>query len=131
MEKLPGKGMVTASSLIMLIWGLVNAGYYDIAKLVLADEPSTKAVVCGVVAGIASLAAIIGGIFGIAGSNKVAKASAIVVWAAFLVILAIISGIHAYRKTIELVPLPILSHGCHSNLIPSYNKVVERVHEII
>ena len=47
MEKLPGKGMVTASSLIMLIWGLVNA----------------------------------------------AKASAIVVWAAFLVILAIISGI--------------------------------------
>mgnify|MGYP003157599962 CR=1 FL=1 len=79
MEKLPGKGMVTASSLIMLIWGLVNAGYYDIAKLVLA--------------GIASLAAIIGGIFGIAGSNKVAKASAIVVWAAFLVILAIISGI--------------------------------------
>ena len=62
-------------------------------KLVLADEPSTKAVVCGVVAGIASLAAIIGGIFGIAGSNKVAKASAIVVWAAFLVILAIISGI--------------------------------------
>ena len=93
MEKLPGKGMVTASSLIMLIWGLVNAGYYDIAKLVLADEPSTKAVVCGVVAGIASLAAIIGGIFGIAGSNKVAKASAIVVWAAFLVILAIISGI--------------------------------------
>ena len=92
MEKLPGKGMVTASSLIMLIWGLVNAGYYDIAKLVLADEPSTKAVVCGV-AGIASLAAIIGGIFGIAGSNKVAKASAIVVWAAFLVILAIISGI--------------------------------------
>ena len=62
MEKLPGKGMVTASSLIMLIWGLVNAGYYDIAKLVLADEPSTKAVVCGVVAGIASLAAIIGGI---------------------------------------------------------------------
>ena len=36
---------------------------------------------------------IIGGIFGIAGSNKVAKASAIVVWAAFLVILAIISGI--------------------------------------
>ena len=42
MEKLPGKGMVTASSLIMLIWGLVNAGYYDIAKLVLADEPSTK-----------------------------------------------------------------------------------------
>ena len=75
MEKLPGKGMVTASSLIMLIWGLVNAGYYDIAKLVLADEPSTKAVVCGVVAGIASLAAIIGGIFGIAGSNKVAKAS--------------------------------------------------------
>lgn len=93
MEKLPGKGMVTASSLIMLIWGLVNAGYYDIAKLVLADEPSTKAVVCGVVAGIASLAAIIGGIFGIAGSNKVAKASAIVVWAAFLAILAIISGI--------------------------------------
>ena len=89
MEKLPGKGMVTASSLIMLIWGLVNAGYYDIAKLVLADEPSTKAVVCGVVAGIASL----GGIFGIAGSNKVAKASAIVVWAAFLAILAIISGI--------------------------------------
>ena len=90
MEKLPGKGMVTASSLIMLIWGLVNAGYYDIAKLVLADEPSTKAVVCGVVAGIASLAALI---FGIAGSNKVAKASAIVVWAAFLAILAIISGI--------------------------------------
>ena len=87
MEKLPGKEMVTASSLIMLIWGLVNAGYYDIAKLVLADEPSTKAVVCGVVAGIASLAARI------AGSNKVAKASAIVVWAAFLVILAIISGI--------------------------------------
>ena len=41
------------------------------------------------------------------------------------------SIIHAYRKTIELVPLPILSHGCHSNLIPSYNKVVERVHEII
>ena len=40
MEKLPGKGMVTASSLIMLIWGLVNAGYYDIAKLVLADEPT-------------------------------------------------------------------------------------------
>ena len=71
MEKLPGKGMVTASSLIMLIWGLVNAGYYDIAKLVLADEPSTKAVVCGVVAGIASLAAIIGGIFGIAGSKGV------------------------------------------------------------
>lgn len=93
MEKLPGKGMVMASSLIMLIWGLVNAGYYDIAKLVLADEPSTKAVVCGVVAGIASLAAIIGGIFGIAGSNKVAKASAIVVWAAFLLVFAIISGI--------------------------------------
>ena len=62
-------------------------------KLVLADEPSTKAVVCGVVAGIASLAAIIGGIFGIAGSNKVAKASAIVVWAAFLLVFAIISGI--------------------------------------
>ena len=40
MEKLPGKGMVTASSLSMLIWGLVNAGYYDIAKLVLADEPT-------------------------------------------------------------------------------------------
>ena len=87
MEKLPGKGMVTASSLIMLIWGLVNAGYYDIAKLVLTDTSSTKAVVCGIVAGIASLAAII------AGSNKVAKASAIVVWAAFLLVFAIISGI--------------------------------------
>ena len=73
MEKLPGKEMVTASSLIMLIWGLVNAGYYDIAKLVLADEPSTKAVVCGVVAGIASLAAIIGGIFGIAGKQQGCK----------------------------------------------------------
>lgn len=93
MEKLPGKGMVTASSLIMLIWGLVNAGYYDIAKLVLTDTSSTKAVVCGIVAGIASLAAIIGGIFGIAGSNKVAKASAIVVCAAFLLVFAIISGI--------------------------------------
>ena len=47
MEKLPGKGMVTASSLIMLIWGLVNAGYYDIAKLVLADEPSMISAVAG------------------------------------------------------------------------------------
>lgn len=93
MEKLPGKGMVAVSSVIMLIWGLVNAGYYDIAKLVLADDPSSKAVVCGVVVGIVSLAAIIGGIFGIAGSNKVSKASAIVVWAAFLLILAIIGGI--------------------------------------
>lgn len=93
MEKLPGKGMVAASSVIMLIWGLVNAGYYDIAKLVLADDPSSKTIVCGVVVGIASLAAIIGGIFGIAGSNKVSKASAIVVWAAFLLILAIVSGI--------------------------------------
>lgn len=95
MEKLPGKGMVTVSSVIMLIWGLVNAGYYDVAKLVLADDPSSKAIACGVVAGIASLAAVIGGIFGIAGSNKVAKASAIVVWAAFLLILAIVSGIVA------------------------------------
>ena len=77
MEKLPGKGMVTVSSVIMLIWGLVNAGYYDVAKLVLADDPSSKAVACGVVVGIASLAAVIGGIFGIAGSNKVAKASTI------------------------------------------------------
>ena len=40
MEKLPGKGMVTVSAVIMLIWGLVNAGYYDVAKLVLADEPT-------------------------------------------------------------------------------------------
>ena len=79
MEKLPGKGMVTVSAVIMLIWGLVNAGYYDVAKLVLADDPSSKAIACGVVVGIASLAAVIGGIFGIAGSNKVAKASAIVV----------------------------------------------------
>lgn len=93
MEKLPGKGMVAVSSVIMLIWGLVNAGYYDIAKLVLADDPSSKAVVCGVVVGIVSLAAVIGGIFGIAGSNKVSKASAIVVWAAFLLILAIVGGI--------------------------------------
>lgn len=93
MEKLPGKGMVAASSVIMLIWGLVNAGYYDIAKLVLADDPSSKTIACGVVVGIASLAAIIGGIFGIAGSNKVSKASAIVVWAAFLLILAIVGGI--------------------------------------
>ena len=93
MEKLPGKGMVAVSSVIMLIWGLVNAGYYDIVKLVLADDPSSKAIACGVVAGIASLAAIIGGIFGIAGSNKVSKASAIVVWAAFLLILAIVGGI--------------------------------------
>ena len=93
MEKLPGKGMVALSSVIMLIWGLVNAGYYDIVKLVLADDPSSKAIACGVVAGIASLAAIIGGIFGIAGSNKVSKASAIVVWAAFLLILAIVGGI--------------------------------------
>ena len=85
--------MVAASSVIMLIWGLVNAGYYDIAKLVLADDPSSKTIACGVVVGIASLAAIIGGIFGIAGSNKVSKASAIVVWAAFLLILAIVSGI--------------------------------------
>lgn len=85
--------MVAASSVIMLIWGLVNAGYYDVAKLVLADDPSSKAIACGVVVGIASLAAVIGGIFGIAGSNKVAKASAIVVWAAFLLILAIVSGI--------------------------------------
>ena len=38
MEKLPGKGMVTVSSVIMLIWGLVNAGYYDVAKLVLEDD---------------------------------------------------------------------------------------------
>ena len=95
MEKLPGKGMVTVSSVIMLIWGLVNAGYYDVAKLVLADDPSSKAIACGVVVGIASLAAVIGGIFGIAGSNKVAKASAIVVWAAFLLIFAIVSGIVA------------------------------------
>ncbi len=29
MEKLPGKGMVTVSSVIMLIWGLVNAGYLE------------------------------------------------------------------------------------------------------
>ena len=93
MEKLPGKGMVAVSSVIMIIWGLVNAGYYDIVKLVLADDPSSKAIACGVVAGIASLAAIIGGIFGIAGSNKVSKASAIVVWAAFLLILAIVGGI--------------------------------------
>lgn len=93
MEKLPGKGMVTFSSLIMLIWGLVNAGYYDVVKLALADDPSSKAIACGVVVGIASLAAVIGGIFGIAGSNKVAKASAIVVWAAFLVIFTIVSGI--------------------------------------
>lgn len=93
MEKLPGKGMVAVSSVIMLIWGLVNAGYYDIVKLVLADDTSSKAIACGVVAGIASLAAIIGGIFGIAGSNKVSKASAIVVWAAFLLILAIVGGI--------------------------------------
>lgn len=93
MEKLPGKGMVAVSSVIMLIWGLVNAGYYDIVKLVLADDPSSKAIACGVVAGIASLAAIIGGIFGIAGSNKVSKASVIVVWAAFLLILAIVGGI--------------------------------------
>ena len=93
MEKLPGKGLVAVSSVIMLIWGLVNAGYYDIVKLVLADDPSSKAIACGVVAGIASLAAIIGGIFGIAGSNKVSKASAIVVWAAFLLILAIVGGI--------------------------------------
>ena len=85
--------MVTVSSVIMLIWGLVNAGYYDVAKLVLADDPSSKAIACGVVVGIASLAAVIGGIFGIAGSNKEAKASAIVVWAAFLLILAIVSGI--------------------------------------
>ena len=90
MEKLPGKGMVTVSAVIMLIWGLVNAGYYDVAKLVLADDPSSKAIACGVVVGIASLAAVIGGI---AGSNKVAKASAIVVWAAFLLIFAIVSGI--------------------------------------
>ena len=87
--------MVTVSSVIMLIWGLVNAGYYDVAKLVLADDPSSKAIACGVVVGIASLAAVIGGIFGIAGSNKVAKASAIVVWAAFLLIFAIVSGIVA------------------------------------
>ena len=93
MEKLPGKGMVAVSSVIMLIWGLVNAGYYDIAKLVLADDPSSKAVACGVVVGIVSLAAVVGGIFGIAGSNKVSKASAIVVWAAFLLILAIVGGI--------------------------------------
>ena len=79
MEKLPGKGMVAVSSVIMLIWGLANAGYYDIAKLVLADDPSSKTIACGVVVGIASLAAVIGGIFGIAGSNKVSKASAIVV----------------------------------------------------
>ena len=76
MEKLPGKGMVTVSSVIMLIWGLINAGYYDVAKLVLADDPSSKAIACGVVVGIASLAAVIGGIFGIDGSNMVAKASA-------------------------------------------------------
>ncbi len=95
MEKLPGKGMVAASSLIMLIWGLVNAGYYDIAKLVLADDPSSKAVACGVVVGIVSLAAVIGGIFGIAGSNKVAKASGIVVWAVLLIVFAIIGGITA------------------------------------
>lgn len=95
MEKLPGKGMVAASSLIMLIWGLVNAGYYDIAKLVLADAPSSKAVACGVVVGIVSLAAVIGGIFGIAGSNKVAKASGIVVWAVLLIVFAIIGGITA------------------------------------
>lgn len=93
MEKLPGKGMVAASSVIMLIWGLVNAGYYDIAKLVLADDPSSKTVACGVVVGIVSLAAVVGGIFGMAGSNKVSKASAIVVWAAFLLILAIVGGI--------------------------------------
>lgn len=93
MEKLPGKGMVAVSSVIMLIWGLVNAGYYDISKLVLAHDPSSKAVVCGVVVGIVSLAAVIGGIFGIAGSNKVSKASAIVVWAAFMLILAIVGGI--------------------------------------
>ena len=95
MKNLPGKGLVTISSVIMLIWGLVNAGYYDIAKLVLADETSTKAVVCGIVVGIAALAAVVGGIFGIAGSNKVAKASAIVVWAVLLIVLAIIAGIVA------------------------------------
>ena len=72
---------------------MYGAEYYDVAKLVLADDPSSKAIACGVVVGIVSLAAVIGGIFGIAGSNKVAKASAIVVWAAFLLIFAIVSGI--------------------------------------
>lgn len=92
-KKLPGKGMVAAGSLLMLVWGIINAGYFAGIRYVMEDEEGRISVTALVIVLIVSAFAIVRGILGIAGAGKVSKASAVVVGGAVMFVLSIVGGI--------------------------------------